>query len=746
MPNKQFNETRLRAEITNEMAETERRIVNTVTSNLTNLITRQCGSMLVDLKKQQEEETILLNKKIRAVETWADNCLLRDQDWIKSLREDVDTLKSEDSRKERMLADLQKQMDFQRQSLTAHSIKVTDIRRTLKKLHYADGPLLPDEARSLTKRIDQIEKCLGGVDQDFAGELPLRDEIQSLNRKSDSLREDLDDLQQISNDQREDILAQRGRIFNVEKEQRSTLTNQDSSSVGLEHRLSRRLQQEDMALENRLKDRLKDQEAEIVELKKAMQRNHQWPAHMARGKFEKLEESFMTLASAMGPLWLDQEGYTLPITMLSTTHLENVIEGRFGSASIRKDIERELARRKKDAAWTEKTMKRRAESNGEKSMQEVARVTLLKKGDEFYFKGKRVFIKAIWHKDSGRDVVTLRTMGSRPVSLVVPLTEVEDLADFRATIDPRLKRIGLDVAKLGGDRTADEQAMARLERVTEEDKRLIDHREFLMGKKLTWRGEVVHVRRVWLRANGQIRCTMRRQGSGSPINFFSDVKEVHKIVLAEMGFIGHLSNQELLDVQREAVMQLLRKKSPFKQGGMVDNKTNVPFQNGGPPLKETVLEKGDKPPRKTNISFQDYMDGLTASMKEIVERQHAEALRNPTTAEKLADVMAECDKLQERTKLDALQEGIKLTEGVAYVTVEAVAMYGETMLRHLYQTDKLVVVGYDPAKMGTDRDAQIKDIMRRARTPSEKTKPSHFERVMRYLFDAPRHQEARRSD
>lgn len=70
-----------------------------------------------------------------------------------------------------------------------------------------------------------------------------------------------------------------------------------------------------------------------------------------RREVEELGLMLRTLASSLGPLWTTATGHTLPITMLSDTHLDAIMRNGFGGRRVREAIEREQERRAEDDRW-----------------------------------------------------------------------------------------------------------------------------------------------------------------------------------------------------------------------------------------------------------------------------------------------------------------------------------------------------------------------------------------------------------
>ena len=79
-------------------------------------------------------------------------------------------------------------------------------------------------------------------------------------------------------------------------------------------------------------------------------------AHGARVNSTKreVEELGIMLDSyteTLGPIWNTAQGHRMPMRLLSTGHLENIIEGGFGSYEARDFARVELERRGIDASW-----------------------------------------------------------------------------------------------------------------------------------------------------------------------------------------------------------------------------------------------------------------------------------------------------------------------------------------------------------------------------------------------------------
>lgn len=78
----------------------------------------------------------------------------------------------------------------------------------------------------------------------------------------------------------------------------------------------------------------------------------------------EVEEMGMLLhayTETLGPIWNTAQGHRMPMRLLSTPHLKNIVDGGFGGYDARQFAMTELERRRIDADWREK------EARGEKA-------------------------------------------------------------------------------------------------------------------------------------------------------------------------------------------------------------------------------------------------------------------------------------------------------------------------------------------------------------------------------------------
>lgn len=61
---------------------------------------------------------------------------------------------------------------------------------------------------------------------------------------------------------------------------------------------------------------------------------------------------------ALGPMWKAQGGHKMPMGILSTCHLQNILDGNFGTQTHRDYAEKELERRAEDLLWHTRTEKK----------------------------------------------------------------------------------------------------------------------------------------------------------------------------------------------------------------------------------------------------------------------------------------------------------------------------------------------------------------------------------------------------
>lgn len=54
---------------------------------------------------------------------------------------------------------------------------------------------------------------------------------------------------------------------------------------------------------------------------------------------------------ALGPMWTTAQGHSMPLRLLSTPHLKNILDGGFGTSETDSFIRRELERRRIDTDW-----------------------------------------------------------------------------------------------------------------------------------------------------------------------------------------------------------------------------------------------------------------------------------------------------------------------------------------------------------------------------------------------------------
>lgn len=78
-----------------------------------------------------------------------------------------------------------------------------------------------------------------------------------------------------------------------------------------------------------------------------------------RNEVEELGILLRQYTEALGPMWQTAQGHRMPMRLLSTSHLNNIIEGGFGGYEARQFASRELERRTIDTQWRE------AEARGE---------------------------------------------------------------------------------------------------------------------------------------------------------------------------------------------------------------------------------------------------------------------------------------------------------------------------------------------------------------------------------------------
>jgi len=71
----------------------------------------------------------------------------------------------------------------------------------------------------------------------------------------------------------------------------------------------------------------------------------------ARREIEELGLLLRSYTETLGPIWNTAQGHRMPMRLLSTGHLENIIEGGFGSYEARDFARVELERRGIDASW-----------------------------------------------------------------------------------------------------------------------------------------------------------------------------------------------------------------------------------------------------------------------------------------------------------------------------------------------------------------------------------------------------------
>jgi len=70
-----------------------------------------------------------------------------------------------------------------------------------------------------------------------------------------------------------------------------------------------------------------------------------------RREVEELGIVLNSYTETLGPIWNTAQGHRMPMRLLSTGHLENIIEGGFGSWEARDFARVELERRAIDASW-----------------------------------------------------------------------------------------------------------------------------------------------------------------------------------------------------------------------------------------------------------------------------------------------------------------------------------------------------------------------------------------------------------
>lgn len=70
-----------------------------------------------------------------------------------------------------------------------------------------------------------------------------------------------------------------------------------------------------------------------------------------QANYRSLRSSIEALESLVGPGWQTAQGHIRPLRSLSTSHLTNILEGNFGSPSIREEAQEELSRRSIDETF-----------------------------------------------------------------------------------------------------------------------------------------------------------------------------------------------------------------------------------------------------------------------------------------------------------------------------------------------------------------------------------------------------------
>ena len=78
-----------------------------------------------------------------------------------------------------------------------------------------------------------------------------------------------------------------------------------------------------------------------------------------RREVEELGMLLHAYTETLGPIWNTAQGHRMPMRLLSTGHLQNIVDGGFGDYDARTFANRELARRAIDTAWRER------QANGE---------------------------------------------------------------------------------------------------------------------------------------------------------------------------------------------------------------------------------------------------------------------------------------------------------------------------------------------------------------------------------------------
>jgi len=76
-----------------------------------------------------------------------------------------------------------------------------------------------------------------------------------------------------------------------------------------------------------------------------------------RREVEELGMLLHSYTETLGPIWNTAQGHRMPMRLLSTGHLTNIVEGGFGSFEARDFARTELERRRIDTDWRERQAK-----------------------------------------------------------------------------------------------------------------------------------------------------------------------------------------------------------------------------------------------------------------------------------------------------------------------------------------------------------------------------------------------------